>query len=245
MDITNKQVQSKQEELRRIVKLIKELDRSDETSIADREQSADDKGNSGSETSDTDINGIEDGIWEELRGHRDYQINTAYPYHIRKKSKPHRYIKECQRDDGYVVLNIDNKILRKHVIVASQWLDNPMKLPAVDHINHEKADFRVNNLRWASPSDNNRNKTHKGDIRYEFVTELPEGSIEVSECNGWRFKDLYYKDGDFYVKVNAVYRKLAILGKSNKHVNLLDTEGTFRAISINVFKRELDNKLAD
>ena len=48
-----------------------------------------------------------------------------------------------------------------HRLVAQVFIPNPDNLPEVDHINQNKLDNSVSNLRWCSKSLNHMNKTHK------------------------------------------------------------------------------------
>lgn len=51
--------------------------------------------------------------------------------------------------------------MRAHRLVAEYFLPNPHNLPVVDHINGDTFDNSVNNLRWASYENNNKNKHEK------------------------------------------------------------------------------------
>ena len=46
---------------------------------------------------------------------------------------------------------------RVHRLIAKMFIPNPYNLPNIDHINHNKTDNRLENLRWVSQRDNNRN----------------------------------------------------------------------------------------
>jgi len=50
------------------------------------------------------------------------------------------------------------KTFYMHRMVALAFLKNDLDLPIVDHINCISTDYRINNLRWVSISDNNSNK---------------------------------------------------------------------------------------
>jgi len=71
--------------------------------------------------------------------------------------------KQCCKGNGYyekVILNIDNGIkrnMRVHRLVAMAFLDNPDNLSDVDHINNNRSDNRIENLRWLSHKDNMNN----------------------------------------------------------------------------------------
>ena len=45
-----------------------------------------------------------------------------------------------------------------HRLVAELFIPNPLHYPNIRHINGDRTDNRAENLRWATPSENNYNK---------------------------------------------------------------------------------------
>mgnify|MGYP000742621874 CR=1 FL=1 len=63
---------------------------------------------------------------------------------------------------------------RVHRLVAMAHIPNPKGLEMVDHINQDKLDNRVENLRWVTRSQNQRNKHNN---KY-----LPDGRLVIEAC---------------------------------------------------------------
>ena len=77
--------------------------------------------------------------------------------------KRNRFLKPGNNGKGYkyVILFKDGnrKSYNIHRLVAEHYIPNPENKRCVDHINRIRDDNRVENLRWATHSENNQNKT--------------------------------------------------------------------------------------
>lgn len=157
--------------------------------------------------------------WVDCVVDNDFEIFTEFPFHIRRKSNGHIVSEFIDyRSNGYIRCRLGRKIYGKHRIVAEQFISNPYNLPAVDHINHDKTDYHIDNLRWVSHSENSKNKTRASfntDIEYEYFDEIPlededDAIIEVSEYGNHHFTELYFYNNYFYVFNGIQYRRLYI-----------------------------------
>lgn len=107
-----------------------------------------------------------------------YQTRDGY-YTVPKKSQLISPILE-ERSGYYIVglSHYDNraKIVTKriHRLVAETFIPNPDNLPQVDHINHNKSDNSVNNLRWVTSKENCLNG---GTTKIEIT--FPNGNKEI------------------------------------------------------------------
>ena len=71
--------------------------------------------------------------------------------------------KRCYESVNISLRDTDGNFIKQkryyvHRLVAETFIDNPHRYPEVDHINQDKLDNRVENLRWVSKSENQQNR---------------------------------------------------------------------------------------
>ena len=67
----------------------------------------------------------------------------------------------CVRSDGYLTVRFKGKDYRSHRVIW-ELVNGPIPEGLeVDHINHNRSDNRIANLRLVTRTDNNRNKTRE------------------------------------------------------------------------------------
>lgn len=79
--------------------------------------------------------------------------------------KRNRYLSPFTNNKGYRAINIiaangKRKGELIHRLVALHFINNPNGYPEVDHIDRDKENNNVDNLRWVTKSENNKNKNH-------------------------------------------------------------------------------------
>lgn len=85
----------------------------------------------------------------------------------------------------YIELNLNGvaKTYRVHRLVAMTYIPNPEDKTTVNHINGIKSDNRVENLEWATVSENTQHAYDMGLLKppkaTEYIIENNSDSIEV------------------------------------------------------------------
>ena len=64
-----------------------------------------------------------------------------------------------KKENGYVHITINAKQYYVHRLVAEAFIPNPEGKPTVDHINRDRSDNRVENLRWATAKEQKENSS--------------------------------------------------------------------------------------
>lgn len=97
----------------------------------------------------------------------------------------------------YVALYKDGKQKNHfvHRLIAINYIPNPENKPEVDHINRDKTDNRLENLRWATRSENNQNKgmncTNKSGHKNISFHKSSGKWVFQSRCQGVRLQKYF------------------------------------------------------
>jgi HNH endonuclease len=108
----------------------------------------------------------EGGEWKaiSIEGFSHYEAHAAGAV---RNSITGRVINGSRQANGYVSVNLrdtsgKSRTLAMHRLVAACFIANPLNKPQVDHIDRDKSNNNVNNLRWATSRENNHNKRSIG-----------------------------------------------------------------------------------
>ena len=92
------------------------------------------------------------------------------------------------KNNGYVYIGLkdddgNRKTLSVHRLVAKNFVDNPDNKNEVDHIDGNKINNNVNNLRWSTHTENNRNKAPQRNNTSGY-----SGITWMTRKNKWRVR---------------------------------------------------------
>jgi len=87
--------------------------------------------------------------------------------------------------------------LKVHRVVAEHFIDNPLNLPQVDHLDGDKSNNNASNLEWVTNDENQKRAVANG----AYLHRTPEvvlakgGQILTAILNGYVAKDIYELNG--------------------------------------------------
>jgi len=108
------------------------------------------------------------------------------------KNKYGKILKQSICSGGYLYVDLINNLKRNkfriHRLIAIHFIPNPDNLPLVDHIDGDKLNNNIVNLRWCDRELNNKNSNRIYNCK---------GSISVRKIN-----DKYRYEATYYIEYN-------------------------------------------
>ena len=95
--------------------------------------------------------------FRKITGYDNYSVSNTG---LVRNDITNKTLQPCITNGYHIVslsLNGKGKKFRVHRLVADAFIDNPDNKPCVDHIDNNRANNHITNLRWATVQENNRN----------------------------------------------------------------------------------------
>ena len=173
-------------------------------------------------------------IWKDIKGYEGlYQVSNwgnVRSLDRYKKTKNNSFsfihgqlLKQYVTNRGYLNVylysNGKNKFFSIHRLVATHFLKNKENKPQVDHIDYNKFNNHVDNLRWCSASENMRNEI-------TYTKNIKEHKKAKKQVNCYSLDGKFLKKFESITSVKKEGHSAGIVsmccrGLKNKHHNML------------------------
>jgi len=154
----------------------------------------------------------------EIEGFTDYLI---YPDGRLWSNKSNRFLKHTRKNTGYMCVNLDKKQKYIHRLIASHYISNPNNYPQVDHINRDRQDNRIQNLRWVDQSLQETNKI-KGKNNISGHTGICyEKTVKWKQTKRWLYVHKSHRKRFITKKEALCYKFIRVLmtAVADKRIN--------------------------
>jgi hypothetical protein len=151
-------------------------------------------------------------------------------------------LKQNLKRDGYyhVMLYDGNgrKTLSVHRLVAMAFLDADDSRPYVDHIDGNKVNNNIDNLRWCTPSENTHYAVERGSITYDSLVEAAKKSTnQRRRGHKWYMTRIIRDDGVIYESISDAAKDLCV-GRTAIHDALNGKTKTCKGHVLRVLERQ-------
>jgi hypothetical protein len=183
--------------------------------------------------------------WQTCVVDDDYEICDQYPHNIRKKGSD-KVIAQTLNKQSYLQCKLNGKSYKHHRIVALQFIPNDDESKTmVDHINHDRTDNHIENLRWVNASENNRNKSSSKGVSYTYVDSIADDCIVIDHYGNKTLEGYFYDENldQFYVHDELDrYRILHVIHRKNGQmiIKMRDIDDKQFDFSVKKFKKHFN-----
>ena len=99
-------------------------------------------------------------IWKKIKGFNNYKVSN---FGRLISIKTNKILKPTDNGRGYLRFSLlgddnNNHTVYLHRIIAEAFIPNPDNKPCIDHINTNKQDNRIENIRWVTYKENTNNE---------------------------------------------------------------------------------------
>ena len=98
-------------------------------------------------------------IYKKIDDYDNYEISNLGNV---KNTDTGRILKPGKNTNGYYFVGLSKNGIRKyfkiHKLIALHFIPNPENFPCIDHIDRDRTNNSISNLRWISNSNNLRNR---------------------------------------------------------------------------------------
>ena len=186
---------------------------------------------------------------ETLKYDNDFLIDSEYPHQIVYKYTKKPLTEYYQNDnDTHIVVQIKGKFVKKHRLIAQQFIENPdpTNLQYVEHIDNNKHNNAISNLRWITHNANMYNRNDFKKQPYEYLNTMPENVIKITKIKDVEYSGYYFDRDSERILKQTLFNKgnrIKIINPTKTRIVLTDINGRSHTYSYNKLITEIKNLL--
>jgi hypothetical protein len=140
-------------------------------------------------------------VFRSVDGYKNYAVSS---FGRVKNTKSGRILKDFDNRQGYSIVDLrengNRKMLTVHRLVACAFINNPNDKECVDHIDNNRTNNHISNLRFATPKENSQNRKlcsrNTSNIKGVYFSKRAEKWCARITIDGIRIHIGYYDDLD-------------------------------------------------
>jgi hypothetical protein len=160
--------------------------------------------------------------WQTCSMDPKYEILSEEPHHVRNKQTK-QVLDEYMDGNGYRYVLLSRKRVRKQELLMRLHCPRTSENMIQDTINEKKPRKQTN-------------------ATFEFIDNLPEGSIKISKYGKHEFQNLYFCNNEFYQSMDVGFRKLNLYSTeyNTYYVNVVDEGHKYTKIYLQIYKKMIE-----